>query len=103
MCKHSVVTDDWVKKGCHIHVEGVELTLAPDHNGKVLVRPYFSMEDDKDVERALKTAIEVCLADTAVREKWIQALRGAIVFMLGYQGVYKELANGRMLEFRFLI
>jgi hypothetical protein len=36
VCLPSAVADDWVKKGCHIHVHGVELTVAPDHQGGVV-------------------------------------------------------------------
>ena len=33
MWRVSAVTDDWVAKGCHIHIDWVELAVRPDHDG----------------------------------------------------------------------
>jgi hypothetical protein len=29
MCHPSVISDDWVTKGFHLHVEGIELAVRP--------------------------------------------------------------------------
>lgn len=103
MCQPSKVSDDWVVKGCHIHIGGVELTVAPDHRGTVVFRPFFSMTPVALADKAIKTANEDCLSDPAIRDRWIRTIRGATRYMLGYEGKYKSLANGRMLKFKFLI
>jgi hypothetical protein len=104
VCKPSAVTVDWVKKGCHIHVHGVELTVAPDHQGGVIFRPYFSTTPVAQATRALKTAREDCLSNPAWRERWIRDIEHARDdYMPGVEGAHKSWANGRMLEFTFLI
>jgi hypothetical protein len=103
MCQPSVVADDWVKKGCHIHVDGVELSVAPDHLGGVVFQPVFSSTGPRKLKRALRIAREICLPDPAVRRHWIRSLKQASALMLGYGGVFQEWANGRMLEFKFLV
>jgi hypothetical protein len=103
VCLPSVVTDDWVKKGCHIHVDGVELTVAPDHEGGVIFRPYFSTTSVARATRAIRIARDDCLSDPAMRKLWTRAIKNASRYMLGYEGAHKSWANGRMLEFKFLV
>src|SRR5207249_6707125 len=43
MCQASKVTDDWVVKGCHIHIGAVELVVFPDHRGGVGFKPFFTV------------------------------------------------------------
>jgi hypothetical protein len=38
-----------------------------------------------------------------VRKRWIRSLDQAMTYMLSFDGEPSTLANGRMLEFRFLI
>ena len=102
MCDASTVTDDWVTKGCHIHVDGVELNVFTNHRGEVQFRAVFASTPAHLLNRAIKTAIEVCLPDKTVRKKWIKRLEMARVFMLGFEGEPARIANGRMLEFKFL-
>jgi len=103
VCQASVVADDWVVKGCHIHVGTVELALRPDHRGKIVLRPVFSSTPEDAVTEAVRTAESLCLPDPAVRAKWRRDLERAIMFVRGYTGTLADLANGRQLEFRFLI
>ena len=46
MCRISAVSEDWVDKGCHVHVASVELALRPDHLGGIVFRSVFSSTDD---------------------------------------------------------
>lgn len=103
MCQPSVIADDWVVKGFHIHIGDIELVVRPDHNGRVVFRGFFSGDDPADVERAIRIANRDCLPDPQVRERWLRDARRAMSFMRTYQGELEALANGRLLEFRFLI
>lgn len=106
MCKASIVADDWVVKGCHIHIDGVELGVAPNHLGGITFKPIFQANTDgkkRRLREALRTAYDVCLADEKVRDQWIRGLRQGILFLQSYIGEPSHLANGRQLEFKFLI
>lgn len=105
MCQASTVTDDWVVKGCHIHVGPIELVVFPDHRGGVGFKSFFRVtsRNSDAVNQALKIAEEECLTDEQVRNRWIRSLNQAIRYMLSFDGEPSELANGRMLEFKFLI
>jgi hypothetical protein len=103
MCRPSVVTEDWVKKGCHIHVGAVELVVRPDHLGGVVFRPWFSKTPPEQAAVAIKIAREQCLADEDMRRRWIRDIEHAALYMLGYEGSLESLANGRLLEFKFLV
>ena len=86
MCKPSVVTDDWVTKGCHIHIEEVELNIFTNHLGTIDFRPVFSKTPKERVEWAIKIAREKCLPDQEVRKKWIKRLESARIYMADYRG-----------------
>lgn len=102
MCEPSPIFDDWVTKGFHIYVEGVELAVFSDHKGEVGFRPFFASTSEEEGRLAVKVAYDVCLEDDNVRMKWIKRLGSARLFMLGYPGELNSLANGRMAEFKFL-
>jgi hypothetical protein len=102
MCEPSKVSDDWVTKGCHIHVDGVELAVFCDHKGGIGFRAVFSSTTSAQADAAVKKAIEECLPDPEIRKAWIVKLRAAKAFMLGYTGGLSQLANGRMFEFKML-
>jgi RHS repeat-associated protein len=46
---------DWVTKGVHITVEGVELMVRPDHKGGIVFKP-IGLVAKKEVEEAIKYA-----------------------------------------------
>jgi hypothetical protein len=102
MCEPSKLADDWVVKGCHIHVYGVELVVYTNHLGEIRARPFFSSARQDLAKKAIKAVYEECLPDASMRRRWIQRLEMARVFMLDYYGELHGLANGRMLEFKFL-
>jgi len=102
MCEPSKVTDDWVTKGCHIHINGVELNVYTDHLARVEFRAVFSSTPADVLTAAIKSAFEDCLRNPFVRRRWMQRLDMARILMLNYQGKMHPKANGRMLEFKFL-
>ena len=102
MCEPSKVTDDWVTKGCHIHINGVELNVYTDHRARIEFRAVFSSTPADILAAAIKSAFEDCLRNPFVRRRWMQRLDMARIFMLNYQGKMHPKANGRMLEFKFL-
>jgi hypothetical protein len=51
---------------------------------------------------ALNIVRQQCLPDPIVRRRWIQRLQMATAFMFSYAGELHDLANGRMLEFKFI-
>ena len=102
MCESSIISDDWVTKGCHIHIDEVELAMFDDYRGRVAFRPFFSSTPRDRGKKAVKLAYEECLPNPDVRRRWINRLEAARVFMLGYSGAMSSLANGRMAEFKFL-
>ncbi len=102
MCQASTVTDDWVTKGCHIHVDGVELNVFTNHRGEIDFRAVFSTTSGDKLRQAIRTAFAECLPDRDTRKNWIKKLEMARAYMLGFQGELASLANGRMLEFKFL-
>lgn len=102
MCVPSVVADDWISKGCHIHVDGIELAVRPDHLGGVVFRSVFSSPNDATVQTAIRRAREECLSDDDVRKRWIQSIQRAKVHLMSHSGVLRRLAVGRVAELNFL-
>jgi len=103
MCRPSIVADDWVVKGCHIHVDGAELAVRPDHTGGIVFRPVFSNTPKAAVDAAIRTAKRDCITDPAHRARWRRDIERAMRFLRTYTGELASLANGRLFEFRFLI
>jgi hypothetical protein len=102
MCQASKVAEDWVNKGCHVHIGAVEIAVFPNHKGGVGFEPVFSARNEA-VVKALKTVEEECLPNHDVRAFWTRSLRQAMIYMLSVEGELSKRANGRMLEFKFLI
>ena len=107
MCRPSTVTDDWVVKGCHIHVDGVELALRPTHSPTYregfVFKKVFRSTLDAAFQAAARKAREECLPDPTVRSRWRRALAGGIVFVRSFSGEPADKANGRQYEFARLI
>lgn len=107
MCRASTVTDDWVVKGCHIHVDGVELAVRPAHSptyrdGFVFKKVFRSTSDEAFRGAALKARQE-CLPDANVRLRWRRALGRGMSFVRSFSGEPADKANGRQYEFIRLI
>jgi hypothetical protein len=107
MCRPSTVTDDWVVKGCHIHVDGVELAVRPAHSptyldGVVFKKAFRSTPDDV-FRAAVRKAREECLPAATVRARWRRALERGRVYVRDFTGEPAAKANGRQFEFVLLI
>lgn len=102
MCAPSVIADDWITKGCHIKVNGIELAVRPDHLGRVAFRSVFSAPPPAAVNDAIRIALRDCLPNPDVRRAWIRSIEGAMVHLISQSGVLRELALGRMAELSFL-
>ena len=102
MCAASKIADDWIVKGCHIHVDGVELVIFTNHFGSIDFRPFFSTEDPDRAAAAIKKAWLKCLPDPDVRKHWMKRLDMARGYMMNYKGIYAALANGRMFDFKMI-
>lgn len=100
--KISVVSDDWVTKGAHIHIGPTELAVRPGQNGEIIFQKVFSSTSDADFESAVKVA-EQALQNKNWREKFIRSTTSARSYMHNVQGNLSELANGRAAELNFLI
>jgi hypothetical protein len=68
MCQASKVTDDWVVKGCHIHIGAVELIVFPDHKGGLGFKSFFTVtaRNHKAVTEAIRMAQEECLPESLI-------------------------------------
>jgi hypothetical protein len=102
MCVPSVVADDWIVKGCHIHVDGIELAVRPDHRGGVVFRSVFSKPGDAAIDAAKHRAEEECLPNDDERKGWIDSIQRAKVHLMSRRGELRELAVGRVAELHFL-
>jgi hypothetical protein len=102
MCTPSVVADDWITKGCHIQVNGVELAVRPNHLGGIVFEPVFSSVPLRMVEEAKRIALGECLPDPYVRRLWLKRIEGAMVHLISHSGVLREIALGRLAELNFL-
>lgn len=102
MCAPSVVADDWISKGCHITVNGIELAVRPDHLGGVMFGSVFSALPPLAVDEAIRVAFRDCLPDPNVRRAWIKRIDGAMVHLYSHSGVLREIALGRLAELKFL-
>jgi hypothetical protein len=104
MCEASKIAEDWVIKGFHIHVNGIELAVLSDHEGGIAFRPFFSSTNGAKADAAIKEARGVCLANPATRKAWIAKLKAANAYMYDYSGEYSlaSRARGRMFEFKML-
>src|SRR5215469_15659923 len=59
MCFPSVVADDWIVKGCHIHADGIEPAVRSDHIGGVMFFGVFSAPDEVAVQAAIRRRFQL--------------------------------------------
>lgn len=103
ICRPSAIYDDWVLKGFHVHVEGIELAVRPGHQtGMIVLRRVFRSDSWAEIDAAKRLLIERCLSSKIVRDRWAQTLTRAMKHLNGYSGDLPDLANGRKYEFRRL-
>ncbi len=101
MCRISPVSDDWTTKGFHIHIDGIELAVRPDHRGGIVFRKCFGSTSDADALRAAGIARSL-LDDPAWRKRFRDAIGRGIEFLNGVEGVLHDKARGRAGELKFL-
>ena len=102
MCRISPVNDDWVKKGCHVHVRSVELVLRPNHLGGVVFCSPFSSALQWEIDAAARLAT-VMLDDPAWRNKLKETVEKAMSHLMGVRGDLYDVARGRLCELRMLV
>jgi hypothetical protein len=102
MCRISPVSEDWVEKGCHIHIRGTEVALRPNHLGGIVVKKIFRSTPDERVDAATVLLLKR-LQDPKWRKKLIDRLNGAMVFLLGVEGERRTRARGKLAEMHRLI
>lgn len=107
MCQPSKMDQDWVTKGFHLSLDGVEIAVRPTHSPTYLdgfkFVKFFSKRDD-EFTGAAKRAREECLSDPIVRARWRRDLERGIEHMRSFsRTAHAKQANGRQFEFRWLI
>jgi hypothetical protein len=99
--------EDWVVKGCHIRVDGIELAVRPTHTfayrDGVVFKKVFRSTADVLFQAAARKAREECLPDPAVPARWRRALVRGMAFVRSFSGEPAGMANGRQYEFLCLI
>lgn len=90
MCVPSVVADDWISKGCHIKVDGIELALRPDHLGVVVFSTVFSSPPGGVAEAAIRRAGEECLPDNDERKRWIESIQRAKAHLMSHRRALRQ-------------
>jgi hypothetical protein len=99
--KISVVADDWVVKGAHVHVGGIEVALKPTANGGITFKKVFSSTSDVDFNGAV-TIVKQGLANPEWKAKLLHSVEAARDYMPHVEGKLSGLANGRAAELNFL-
>jgi len=102
MCRISPVGDDWVVKGCHLHVGRIEVVLRPDHKGGIVCRKVFSSTTDREIDLASGEVTE-WLKDPVVRARLTNRIERAMEYLLGVVGELNVTARGRLREFRMIL
>ncbi|HEY0007346.1 MAG TPA: hypothetical protein VGB55_01370 [Tepidisphaeraceae bacterium] len=103
LCRPSALYEDWVVKGFHLYIKGVELAVRPGHKaGMIVFKRIFRSDALSDIDAAARLTRQSCLSLQVVRETWVQTLGRAMDYLNGYDGDLQEKANGRKYEFRRL-
>ena len=102
------MADDWVVKGFHLTLDGVELAVRPTHtqtylDGFVFVS-VFSSTSDAAFAAAARRARDECLTDPTVRARWRRDLERGMKYVRSFSDTaLADKANGRQYEFLRLI
>ncbi len=75
MWRISAISEDWVDKGCHIHIGQVELAVRPHTENKVIFRKVFASTSEADFDVASRIASNL-LADAEFRHRLREAATG---------------------------
>lgn len=103
MCRQSPLAPDWVAKGLHLKLNGIELAARPNGTGGVTFKPVFSVAGQEEgVRMAIRVANDQCLTNKTVRDNWLKAIESAMRLMISETGELRQLARGRLAELHFL-
>lgn len=102
MCQISKIDRDWIDKGLHIHVFGVELVMRPDHQRGIIFKKFFRSTTSQEAAPAITRANEL-LGELSWRGLFRRELIRARPYLHTERGKLRELANGRAFEFTMLI
>jgi len=94
----SPLADDWVTKGAHVKVDGVELKVLPGNKGEIVFKSVFSSTPQNRVNAAIAKA-EAALADPAFRERLARTVGRGV----GHLGSGSAAARAKSGELRFLL
>jgi hypothetical protein len=91
----SSISEDWLRKGAHVKVGGVELLVLPGEGGRVVLKPYFSSTARKTAEGAM-AAGELALRDRDFVQRLLSTVDRAIPYAA------QNGNPGKSAEFHFL-
>jgi hypothetical protein len=100
----STVGRDWIQKGFHVKVDGIELRLITTSEGKIAFTPFFSADSGPAGQAAIKKA-EFALGDPKFRKQLYDAAERARQYLGEYPlgEALSELARGRSGEMNFIM
>lgn len=103
MFEISTIADDYVVKGLHVRLQGIELAVHPDHRGTIYFGRVFASTPEADADAAIREALELLRKEPRAKQKLYDAAFRAREFLQGYTGALADLANGRAAEMTFLM
>ena len=101
----SKLSEDWAKKGFHVHVGKVEVIIRPDHHGGYVFRKAFALTPDKEFNaavRALKRDLQDAKARRLIHAKAERALEYLRSLGKGVDDTAR-MARQKAAEIKFLI
>jgi hypothetical protein len=101
----SELSEDWAKKGFHVHVGKVEVIIRPDHQGGYVFRKAFALTPDKEFNaavRALKRDLQDAKARRLIHAKAERALEYLRSLGKGVDDTAR-MARQKAAEIKFLI
>jgi hypothetical protein len=101
-CRISFIDEDWVTKGCHVHVGYVEVALRPDHQRGIVCRKVHSTTADWELDAASREVVKA-LQDPKWRRKLKETLERAMTFLQSVEGQNRDKARGKLRELRMLL
>lgn len=103
MFEISTIADDYVVKGLHVRLQGIELAVHPDHRGAIVFRRVFASTPEKDADAAIREANDLLRKEPQATQQLFDAAVRAREFLRGYTGALADLANGRAAEITFIM
>jgi hypothetical protein len=74
--KISEFANDWISKGFHIKIDGIELSMKPGNNGSIVFKKVFSSTPSRAAQKAIDKAYAL-LKDPSVRADFLNtAIKG---------------------------